>query len=38
MAYGAEEITARAGKTPDNFIAMCTHIVGRVLHVKSWEA
>jgi nucleotide-binding universal stress UspA family protein len=25
LGYGAEEITALARKTPDNFIAMCTH-------------
>lgn len=25
IGYGAEEITAVARKTPDNFIAMCTH-------------
>jgi nucleotide-binding universal stress UspA family protein len=33
MGYGAEEITALAHKTPDNFIAMCTH--GRS-GVKRW--
>jgi len=33
MGYGAEEITALARKTPDNFIAMCTH--GRS-GVKRW--
>ena len=33
LGYGAEEITARARKTPDNFIAMCTH--GRS-GVKRW--
>ena len=25
LGYGAEEITTLARKTPDNFIAMCTH-------------
>ena len=25
LGYGAEEITALARKTPDNFITMCTH-------------
>jgi nucleotide-binding universal stress UspA family protein len=25
LGYGAEEITALARKTPDNFTAMCTH-------------
>lgn len=25
LGYGAEEITALARKTPDNFVAMCTH-------------
>jgi nucleotide-binding universal stress UspA family protein len=33
LGYGAEEITALARKTPDNFIAMCTH--GRS-GVKRW--
>jgi len=33
LGYGAEEITVLARKTPDNFIAMCTH--GRS-GVKRW--
>ncbi len=33
LGYGAEEITSLARKTPDNFIAMCTH--GRS-GVKRW--
>jgi nucleotide-binding universal stress UspA family protein len=33
LGYGAEEITALARKTPDNFIALCTH--GRS-GVKRW--
>lgn len=33
LGYGAEEITTLARKTPDNFIAMCTH--GRS-GVKRW--